>query len=529
MNCQIDALQIDPRYKQAMVQFCSIPDNEDVCRQICELPPEVLQEKLQAIEGQLQEWTENGVPPELEAAAQQLDPEVTRQAGEFMNNEAPQILAHEKQMRGAPSAPPVQGFADGGLATKGRLGDTQMAHVAPGEVVVPRGVFKDNPGLRQGLGQLMLQSGADPRYYTVGNERNRINPQTGLPEYGFLGKALGAVAGFALAGATGGMSLALGAGLGTAAGGMLIDGDNFGEAAKWGLGAYGIAGAGIGLGAWGAGTAGFGQGLGAFWTAPGSTAMGGMFSSATPAMEAACITAAGPGSQAAMLAEQGFAGTHGLAGGIEAASATTTGSSIPVINNAAGGPLGNTAGNTAAPSFLDKATKWVGDNKIQTALIGSTLLGAMEEPQLPREPTGAEYFNEYDAYTDCLAAGGSEASCQAAHPKGWAEIAPPPRSRWIAGAGDMTGEPGSAGNPIGGAPMEQQPWYQQMSEFGYAGGGEVRGPGTETSDSIPVNLSNNEFVLTADAVRGAGNGSVKRGARKLYDLMDKLERRAYNG
>ena len=153
----------------------------------------------------------------------------------------------------------------------------------------------------------------------------------------------------------------------------------------------------------------------------------------------------------------------------------------------------------------------------------------MEEPQIPREPSGAEYFNEYDAYKDCLTAGGSEEACQQQHPKGWAEIAPPPKSQWIAGTGDLSGESGTAGYPSGGVPMTEQPWYSQMSAFGYAGGGHINGAGSETSDSIPARLSNNEFVLTADAVRGAGDGSVKRGAKKLYDLMDKLERRAHNG
>ena len=36
-------------------------------------------------------------------------------------------------------------------------------------------------------------------------------------------------------------------------------------------------------------------------------------------------------------------------------------------------------------------------------------------------------------------------------------------------------------------------------------------------------LSNNEFVFTADAVRGAGNGDVNKGAKKMYALMAELE------
>jgi len=45
----------------------------------------------------------------------------------------------------------------------------------------------------------------------------------------------------------------------------------------------------------------------------------------------------------------------------------------------------------------------------------------------------------------------------------------------------------------------------------------------EKADDIPAMLSNNEFVFTADAVRGAGGGDVDRGAEKMYSLMKRLE------
>jgi hypothetical protein len=57
-------------------------------------------------------------------------------------------------------------------------------------------------------------------------------------------------------------------------------------------------------------------------------------------------------------------------------------------------------------------------------------------------------------------------------------------------------------------------------------GGAIDGPGTGTSDSIPAKLSDGEFVMTAKAVRGAGNGDRKAGAKNMYDLMHKFERRA---
>jgi hypothetical protein len=59
--------------------------------------------------------------------------------------------------------------------------------------------------------------------------------------------------------------------------------------------------------------------------------------------------------------------------------------------------------------------------------------------------------------------------------------------------------------------------------------GQISGPGTEKSDSIPAMLSDGEFVMTAKAVRGAGKGSRRAGAKKMYDLMHQLERNASRG
>ena len=67
-------------------------------------------------------------------------------------------------------------------------------------------------------------------------------------------------------------------------------------------------------------------------------------------------------------------------------------------------------------------------------------------------------------------------------------------------------------------------------------GGELKGPGTGTSDSIkvgvydsqgnyqgPGGLSDGEFILTAKSVRGAGNGDRDIGAARMYDMMAELE------
>ena len=59
--------------------------------------------------------------------------------------------------------------------------------------------------------------------------------------------------------------------------------------------------------------------------------------------------------------------------------------------------------------------------------------------------------------------------------------------------------------------------------------GPINGPGTETSDDIPAMLSDGEFVMTARAVRGAGNGSRQDGMRRMYDMMRTFEGRAARG
>ena len=70
------------------------------------------------------------------------------------------------------------------------------------------------------------------------------------------------------------------------------------------------------------------------------------------------------------------------------------------------------------------------------------------------------------------------------------------------------------------------PNYREGGILDLQGGGESIGPGTGTSDSIPAMLSDGEFVMTADAVRGAGGGDRREGARRMYETMDRLEARA---
>jgi len=83
-------------------------------------------------------------------------------------------------------------------------------------------------------------------------------------------------------------------------------------------------------------------------------------------------------------------------------------------------------------------------------------------------------------------------------------------------------QPGSGYVPIGAANGGDISSFPRRN-------GAIYGPGTETSDDVPAMLSDGEFVMTAQAVRGAGNGSRELGMRRMYDMMRKFEGGAVRG
>ena len=60
-------------------------------------------------------------------------------------------------------------------------------------------------------------------------------------------------------------------------------------------------------------------------------------------------------------------------------------------------------------------------------------------------------------------------------------------------------------------------------EMDMRGGGFIPIGKKERADDVPARLSKNEFVMTADAVRAAGGGSVNEGAKRMYETMNRLE------
>lgn len=171
---------------------------------------------------------------------------------------------------------------------------------------------------------------------------------------------------------------------------------------------------------------------------------------------------------------------------------------------------GMTTGSTSggSSSMFGGVMDFVKDNKMLTAGLGSLALGALASPEeeetrnpdygRPGEAWDVEYRGirydlddpeERDAYNTRKAADRQEYSERepvlAAH------------------GGAMYG-------------------HDKMS-YDTPITGEVSGPGTGTSDSVPARLSDGEFVLTAKSVRGAGGGDRDIGAARLYDMMAELE------
>jgi hypothetical protein len=93
--------------------------------------------------------------------------------------------------------------------------------------------------------------------------------------------------------------------------------------------------------------------------------------------------------------------------------------------------------------------------------------------------------------------------------------------------------------------MQQAPNVSSFAAGGYAlgglgslggysdGGRLLKGPGDGVSDSIPATigrkqqparLADGEFVIPARIVSELGNGSTDAGAKKLYAMMDRVQR-----
>jgi len=90
--------------------------------------------------------------------------------------------------------------------------------------------------------------------------------------------------------------------------------------------------------------------------------------------------------------------------------------------------------------------------------------------------------------------------------------------------GDSASENAMQAAGIEGLPIRQNPKGVKELDLRDNGGFIPPVGIKEKEDDIPAMLSNNEFVFTADAVRGMGDGDVELGAQRMYDQMKMLEK-----
>ena len=180
------------------------------------------------------------------------------------------------------------------------------------------------------------------------------------------------------------------------------------------------------------------------------------------------------------------------------------------------------------------------DDVAQKLLVGSVTSGASAlysyftggfEPQQPGETT-EQYLARRDERVKAQMRGYLDSYYTPLRNPKYAAMTPMQKDRYIDSiVGSASTENMATGGRVGlmGGTMPMgEPRVNQggITELDYrAKGGFVPVGIKEKADDVPAMLSKNEFVFTADAVRGAGNGSIENGAQKMYDTMKNLERR----
>lgn len=410
------------------------------------------------------------------------------------------------------------------LASKGRGPDTMLVHMAPGEV--------------KSLQELAMAHGGTLT----------TNPDTGLPEAGFLSSILPMVAGAALGPAGFGLT-AMQAGLAAGALGTLATG-SLRKGLMAGLGAYGGAGIGDVIGK--AGTAAIEAGATGAGTA------------LPPVVDVGTMAAQAPVAPPLSAADAGM-GVYD-ASGFKAVPQTITAEtqnllnrypapvppSTPVPDITVRSPVLNVPNQMDLMSDKAAALREAGpmgrftkglseiaekpsllfnkeNLKYGAAGLGSLMLQEPKSVQAPRDteqyryayspgpmmpPTRMGDVGEYTyfrpSYTRLAADGGlMDLPVQRMSDKNEAET-------MMANGGQMYAKGG-------------------ISHLGdYSDGGRLlKGPGDGVSDSIPATiadkrparLADGEFVVPARIVSELGNGSTEAGARKLYAMMDRVQKR----
>ena len=370
----------------------------------------------------------------------------------------------------------------GGL---GRYEDTYIVHAAEGETVVPMEVLDRNPVLKKRLFKTMMDMGIEPGRYIVGNELNSKNPVTGQPEF-FL-KQIGRRLRKAAA-------------------------DISGYAAPI---------------------------IGAMYGAPAGAAAGallGQYKRENP----------GDPTQGLQMALRG--GLAGIGSNIAGGQNPFLGKGFSNTGMSFTDMLKSPFTKGGREQLKDYITKDSGE--YESDLL-QKIFGKSSEERL-FESTGDELLQE--AYTDLANAKTPFAKQKIMEKINTLQNIKTKDSSLFGdlSIGQLAGLYGLGTAGLGflidktsdeqdvGLPADTMPQGNVLTNilnptkvYAASGGvldlqdgGEAIGPGTGTSDSIPAMLSDGEFVMTAEAVRGAGGGDRREGAKKMYEAMNKLEARA---
>jgi hypothetical protein len=420
------------------------------------------------------------------------------------------------------------------MAQMGRNGDNYIVHASEREMIVPREVVENNPELRNQIMQGIAAEGADPEAYIVGSDANSINPMTGQREF-FLKKLVRGVKKIAkkvvnvvkkvapvilpiainaIAPGLGTIaSGALGAGLGT-----LVQGGSAKDALRSAL----IGGAAGGLYSGMSGVmsgqgfmSGVQQGLPAQFRpdvamVPTASTRGAAPGGETIVGEQVAESVSAPAERGGFFdrVRDVFTPAQPASTAELAQEASRIAAETGVSQDVIFSQLAEGAGQ---PSVL---------RRFGPTLAGGLAVGALTGAFDPVEAEPVEMPGYETTSTDLLAQNPEQYRVGVAPEPTYltaSQIAvPTPYGQMVPSL------PPVQIPPIQIEPIQMAAMGGEMESFprrmGY-----ISGPGTETSDDVPAMLSDGEFVMTARAVRGAGNGSREKGVRRMYDMMRMFE------
>ena len=226
--------------------------------------------------------------------------------------------------------------------------------------------------------------------------------------------------------------------------------------------------------------------------------------------------------KAALLA----AGAYGLGGG------TFFGKSLPFLKQAGGFSLGNILPNVGGIMGLKSGKDALLGNVLKVGGYGTLLGGALAGMEGEEEAAAIGGERNVEALRTRLTKAYKELRYPeeqipalveadlAEYTSGAGAYAEGGRVNYAMGSPEENAIQASG---IMGLPLNQNPAGVTELDLRETGGFIPPVGVKEKADDIPAMLSNNEFVMTADAVREFGDGDVNKGAERMYAMMKKLE------